>query len=114
MALDLAPERQTLNTSAYPGVLLVGRGNGESYGVPLRTSECVRPWLSCRASFVAAPEWPEIRLSFDPLEPRRLSQPLDVRRPRRFGLVAIGRAFHGDLAPQRRRRLWFIRRTCAP
>jgi hypothetical protein len=98
MALDLGPEGQTLNASAYTSVLLVARGNGETYGVHLRTSDCVRPWQSYRASFVAAPEWREIRLPFDRFEPHRLSEPLDVRCLRRFGLVAIGRAFHADLA----------------
>lgn len=98
MALDLAPEGRTLDASAYDGVLLVARGNGESYGVHLRTPDCVRPWQSYRASFVAGPEWQEIRLPFDRFEPHRLTAPLDVRHLRRFGLVAIGRAFAADLA----------------
>ncbi len=55
MALDLAPEGQTLNASAYTGVLLVARGNGESYGVHLRTPDLRSPLailsggLHCRA-----------------------------------------------------------------
>ena len=98
MALDLAPEGRTLDASDYRGVLLVGRGNGESYGVHLRTPDCVRPWQSYRANFVAGPEWQEIRLPFGRFEPHRLTAPLDVRHLRRIGLVAIGRAFHADLA----------------
>ncbi|MFZ1413914.1 MAG: CIA30 family protein [Defluviicoccus sp.] len=98
MALDLAPEGQTLDASAYDGVLLVARGNGETYGVHLRTPDCVRPWQSYRASFVAGPEWQEIRLPFGRFEPHRLTEPLDVRHLRRLGLVAIGRAFDADLA----------------
>jgi hypothetical protein len=74
------------------------RGNGERYGVHLRTPECVRPWQSYRASFVAEPEWREIRLPFTRFEPYRLTEPLDIRHLRRLGLVAIGRAFHADLA----------------
>jgi hypothetical protein len=69
MALDLAAEGQTLNASAYTGVLLVARGNGASYGVHLRTPDCVRPWQSYRAGFIAAPEWREITLAFDRFEP---------------------------------------------
>jgi hypothetical protein len=42
VALDLAPEGHTLNASAYTGVLVVVRGNGESYGVHLRTLDCLR------------------------------------------------------------------------
>jgi len=98
MALDLAPEGQTLDASAYTGVILVARGNGESYGVHLRTPDCVRPWQSYRASFVGGPEWQEIKLPFDRFEPHRLTVPLDLRHLRRLGLVAIGRAFHADLA----------------
>ena len=98
MALDLAPEGRTLDASADTGVLLIARGNGESYGVHLRTPDCVRPWQSYRADFVAGPEWREIRLPFARFEPYRLTEPLNVRHLRRLGLVAIGRAFHADLA----------------
>jgi hypothetical protein len=97
-ALDLAPAGQTLDASAYTGVLLVVRGNGERYGVHLRTPACVRPWQSYRADFVAEAEWREIRLPFTRFQPYRLTEPLDVRHLRRLGLVAIGRAFHADLA----------------
>jgi hypothetical protein len=39
-----------------------------------------------------------MRLPFDRFEPHRLTVPLDLRHLRRLGLVAIGRAFHADLA----------------
>jgi hypothetical protein len=97
-ALDLAPAGQTLDASAYAGVLLIACGNGERYGVHLRTPACVRPWQSYRASFIAEADWREIRLPFASFEPYRLTEPLDVRHLRRLGLVAIGRAFHADLA----------------
>jgi hypothetical protein len=96
--LDLAPEGRTLDASAFTGVLLVARGNGERYGVHLRTPACVRPWQSYRAGFIAAPDWREIRLPFASFEPYRLPEPLGVGHLRRLGLVAIGRAFHADLA----------------
>ena len=51
-----------------------------------------------RAGFIAEAEWPEIRLPFASFEPYRLTEPLDVGHLRRLGLVAIGRAFHADLA----------------
>lgn len=98
MALDLGLEGQTLDASAYTGVFVVVRGNGESYGFHLRTPDCVRPWQSYRARFIAGPDWQEIRLPFDRFGPHRLTAPLDRRRLRRLGLVAIGRAFHADLA----------------
>jgi hypothetical protein len=98
MALDLALEGRSLDASDYRGVLLVARGNGETYGVHLRTPGCIRPWQSYRASFVAGTEWREVRLPFDRFEPHRLTAPIDVGHLRRLGLVAIGRAFHADIA----------------
>src|SRR6266511_3167985 len=76
MALDLAIEGQPLDASSCAGVLLVARGNGESYGVHLRTPDCLRPWQSYRAGFVAAPEWREIRLPFERFEGQPDSPPL--------------------------------------
>ena len=73
------------------------RGNGESYSVHLRTSDAVRPWQSYRAHFVAQPEWGSIELPFAEFTPHRLDAPLDPRRLKRIGIVAIGRAFAADL-----------------
>jgi hypothetical protein len=101
MALDLAPDVATVDASDFRGVLLVARGNRETYGVHLRTPDCVRPWQSYRAGFTAAPEWREIWLPFNRFEPHRLTAPLDVGHLRRLGLVAIGRAFDADLAVSR-------------
>ncbi len=98
MALDMAPDGRTFDASSYEGVLLTARGNGERYGAHLRTPACVRPWQSYRASFVAEPEWREIKLPFDRFEPYRLTEVLDIDQLRRLGLVAIGRAFYADLA----------------
>lgn len=98
IAADLAPEDGTLDASRYSGVALVVRGNGEVYGCHLRTPDAVRPWQSYRASFSAPSAWHDVVLPFASFTPHRLSVPLDTRRLRRIGLVAIGRAFHADLA----------------
>jgi hypothetical protein len=98
MALDLASDGSTCDASALAGVLMVVRGNGEGYGVHLRTPACIRPWQSYRAGFTATPQWREVRLPFERFVPHRLAEPLDSRRLRRIGLVAIGRAFRADLA----------------
>jgi hypothetical protein len=47
---------------------------------------------------MADAEWREIRLPFTRFQPYRLTEPLGVGHLRRIGLVAIGRAFHADLA----------------
>ena len=97
-ALDLAPSGGVLDASAFTGVRLQVSGNGEVYGLHLRTPDNSRPWQSYRASFGAGQGLQTIDLPFASFEPYRLEQPLDTRRLRRLGLVAIGRAFQADLS----------------
>jgi hypothetical protein len=97
-ALDLAPAGDTINASGFTGVRIVVRGNGEKYSIHLRTPDNLRPWQSYRAPLTTVSDWETIDLPFVAFMPYRLETPLDTRRLRRIGLVAIGRAFHGDLA----------------
>ncbi len=98
MALDLAGSGESLDASAFSGIQLLVRGNGEQYAVHLRTPDNVRPWQSYRSQFRALSNWHEIQLPFNTFTPYRISVPLDVSRLKRLGLVAIGRAFDADLA----------------
>jgi hypothetical protein len=98
MALDLAPDRSVVDASAWDGIELDVIGNDEEYGVHLRTDAVERPWQSYRQSFRAGATWQTVRLAFADFDPHRIDVPLDVRRLRRIGLVAIGRAFSADLA----------------
>lgn len=98
MALDLAPDGGVVDASAWEGIELDVIGNGEVYGVHLRTDAIERPWQSYRQSFQAEPAWQTVRLAFAGFAPHRIDVQLDVRRLRRIGLVAIGRAFGADLA----------------
>jgi len=95
-ALDLAPERD-LDASAYIGIRLLVRGNGETYNLQLKTADLLLPWQSYRSSFPAGAEWREIRLPFGGFEPHRTGVPLDTAHLRSLGLVAIGHAFAADL-----------------
>jgi len=101
-ALDLQPHGvapgDTLDASGYTGVRLVVRGNGETYSIHLRTPDNVRPWQSYRAHFTAGADWQTVDLPFEDFKPHRIETSLDVTRLRRLGLVAIGRAFHADIA----------------
>jgi hypothetical protein len=83
-ALDLAAAGDTFDASDYAGLRLVARGNAEQYAVHLRTPD--------------GPDWKTIDLPFASFAPYRLDAPLDIARLRRIGLVAMGRAFHADLA----------------
>jgi len=98
MARELAPAGETFDASGFVAVAITVRGNGETYGCHLRTPDAMRPWQSYRAAFRAEPEWRELILPFADFVPHRLDAPLDVRRLRRIGLVAIGRVFVADLA----------------
>lgn len=95
-ALDLAPEGD-LDASAYSGIRLLVRGNGEAYNLHLKTADLRLPWQSYRSSFQTDPEWREIQLPFVGFEPHRIGVPLDTTHLRSLGLVAIGRAFAAEL-----------------
>ncbi len=97
MALDLAPLGGELDASSWTGVELVVQGNGERYGVHLRTGDLTRPWQSYRAGLVAGPAWQNVRLPFVDFVTHRTEAPLALQRLRRLGLVAIGKAFEADL-----------------
>jgi hypothetical protein len=98
IALDLAPDSNTFDASAWTGLELDVFGNDEEYGVHLRTSDLTRPWQSYRHGFKAERHWQTVQLPFDRFTPHRTDVPLDVHRLRRLGLAAIGRAFSADLS----------------
>lgn len=98
VALDLAPDGSAVDAGGWTGIEIDVLGNGERYNLHLRTADVVRPWQSYRATFTATPEWRTARLPFVDFEPHRLDAPFDPTRLRRLGVVAIGRAFHADVA----------------
>ena len=98
LALDLSPDTGVVDASAWSGIELDLYGDDQEYGMHLRTSDLTRPWQSYRQSFRVLPEWQTIRLPFAGFSPYRTEIPLDLRRLRRLGLAAIGRAFSADLA----------------
>ena len=98
IALDLSPGGNAVNASAWQGIELDVFGNGEEYNVHLRTEELRRPWQSYRQTFRAEPRWQTVQFPFQNFLPHRTDSPFDVRRLKRIGVVAIGRAFTTDLA----------------
>ncbi len=101
MALDLTPDGGLRDADAFEGIEVDVGGNGEAYSVHLRTDAVTRPWQSWRQNFVAAPAWQTIRLPFSAFAAHRIDAPLDTRRLRRLGIVAIGRAFDAEVAVAR-------------
>lgn len=98
MALDLVPDGGSVDASRFKGIALDVLGNGETYNLHLRTADVTRPWQSYRQSFIAGPRWETHTIAFEDFVAHRLDAPLDVRRLRRLGIVAIGRAFHADVS----------------
>jgi hypothetical protein len=98
ISLDLAPDGEAVDVSAWSGIELDVFGNGEEYSVHLRTSDLDRPWQSYRQSFRADPQWQTIPFRFQEFVPYRTDVAFNTRRLKRIGVVAIGRAFSADLS----------------
>jgi hypothetical protein len=98
MALDLSPDGRSIDGRGFSGLEIEVSGNGEAYGLHLRTEDLLRPWQSYRQTFNADEQWRVIALPFSAFHAHRTDAPLDLAKLRRIGLVAIGRAFRADLA----------------
>jgi hypothetical protein len=99
IALNLSPDGAPVDASRWDGIAIDVVGDGETYGLHLRTADLRRPWQSYRHGFTAPRDaWTTVALPFDAFAPHRIEAPLDRTRLRRFGIVAIGRAFDPDLA----------------
>jgi len=100
-ALDLASPGMAFDASGHAGIEVTVLGNGELYGLHLRTTANRQPWESWRQSFTATGTWQTLRLPFTGFLPHRCAGVLDLARLRRVGLVGIGRAFRADVALNR-------------
>lgn len=98
IALDLAADGGVVDARGWTGLALDVIGDGERYGLHLRTADVARPWQSYRAGFAAPRAWTTLQLPFADFTPHRIEAPLDLSRLRRLGIVAIGRAFAPDVA----------------
>ena len=98
IALNLAPDGSAIDASRWAGIEIDVIGNDESYKLHLRTADVTRPWQSYRQSFVPTPKWQTVQLPFSEFRAHRIDAPLDLSTLRRIGIVAIGRAFHADIA----------------
>lgn len=98
IALDFAPGGKSYDATAFAGLEIDVLGNGESYGLQLRTDAMTRPQQSFRQRFVAANQWQTLRLPFPKFIPHRIDVSLNTKRIVRNGLVAIGRNFPVHLA----------------
>ena len=86
-----------VDASTYQGLMLEVYGNDEVYNLHLRTSDVWLPWQSYRASFKATAGWHRVRLPFAEFDGYLIGAPLNLKKLKRIGIVAIGRAFKADL-----------------
>lgn len=86
------------DASAFAGIALDVRGNGETYDLRLRTDALTRPWQSFQTAFIAPAEWTTIQLPFTAFAPHRTEATFDPARLRRVGILAIGREMQADIA----------------
>jgi hypothetical protein len=98
--LELDPQAR-FDASAYAGIEMELLGNGETYNLHLRTSDLWMPWQAYRAGFDTDGGWQKLRIPFSAFRPHRVVRPLDLRRLRRLGLIAIGRPFRAELCLSR-------------
>lgn len=98
VALDLSADGRGCDLSRFAGLALDLFGDGGAYKLHLRTEDCRQPWQSYRADLQAPTGWNRLSLGFIDFRPHRLTEPLDLTRVRRLGLVAIGEARQVDVA----------------
>lgn len=96
-SLDLSTSG-LLDAGEYAGIEIEVFGNGDTYSMHLRTEDTRIVWQSYRTSFQAQPNWQSLRLPFASFQPHRIDQPLDTRKLRRLGVVAIGREMEADIS----------------
>lgn len=101
VALDLADGSGPFDAGAFSGVAITVRGDGGGYAVNLRSSDIRRPWQSYRAPFQSSNNWQTHHLPFSDFVPHRIDRPLDPRKLRRIGLIAIGEERRVELAISR-------------
>jgi hypothetical protein len=97
-SLDLAPDGQDFDASAFTGIAVTLRGDGGAYAINLRSSELSRPWQSYRAPLASTSHWKTHHLHFADFDAHRTDRPLNAARLRRIGLIAIGEARRVDVA----------------
>lgn len=98
ISLDFRPDGGPIDAGAWSGIEVDILGNGEEYGVNLRTTDLARPWQSYRRTIIATPHWETMRLPFESFAPHRTDVPLNIHRLRRIGIIGIGRAFFADVS----------------
>ena len=100
-AVPLYLEDGPLDASAFTGIRLTVRGDGETYFIHLRTGDTRLPWQYYQAAFPTDGQWREVDVPFRAFRGESLSAQLDRSRLERLGIVAAKKAFTADVAVAR-------------
>jgi len=94
---NLHSEGKNFNASAFEGVYLRAKGNGEQYAIHLRTKDTRLPWQFYEAQFRTDKTWQEIEIPFSRFAPSSLGKPLDSTNLKSVAIAAIKREFKADI-----------------
>ncbi|MBN2430242.1 MAG: CIA30 family protein [Acidobacteria bacterium] len=101
VALSLVNDGRVFDASAYTGIRLRVRGNGEGYYIHLRTRDCLLPWQYYAAPFTAGLEWRDVVIPFNAFTAASLRRGLDTSALTRIAVVGAKREFEADVAMAR-------------
>lgn len=97
VALPLKKKGKSLDASAYRGIRIKIKGNGETYHVHIRNNRTILPWQFYKAPFVATAVWRTIDIPFSAFSPYKLRKKFSPEKLKRVAIVAIGKEFHADI-----------------
>lgn len=98
VALPLGSRGQPLDASAFTGIRLEVRADGEGYAVHFRTSDCNRPWEHYKAEIPPGDGWRTVEIPFSSFGAYAIDQALDPSQLTRLGIVAGSREFVADIS----------------
>jgi len=101
VALSLVNDSRAFDASAFDGIRLRVRGNGEGYYIHLRTRDCLLPWQYYAAPFSAGAEWRDVVIPFSAFQPAALRRGLDASSLTRIAVVGAKRQFEADVSVAR-------------
>ncbi len=97
VALPLKRRGKSLDASAYRGVRVKVKGNGETYHVHVRNNRTILPWQYYGAPFATTGQWQTIDIPFTSFKPYRLKKQFSPAKLKRVAIVATGKKFQADI-----------------
>ena len=99
--LALHPRGRDYDARSSRGIQLRVKGNGETYGVHLRTRDTRFAWQSYGATFKTDGKWQNIELPFSQFTSTSVPAPLNTMALRSVAIVAADKAFDADIRVDR-------------